>query len=195
MPRLQRPVYRPFQSAPRAGARGDAPILKLGTRRTWVSIRSPRGCAGRCWTASRPANPRSFQSAPRAGARGDVVHSVFKRTPKRFNPLPARVRGEIMATIKGTSVVYVSIRSPRGCAGRSARVATSSAPKLFQSAPRAGARGDDHRERADHQIGCFNPLPARVRGEIRNERRRGAVVLEFQSAPRAGARGDRETFS
>ena len=37
---------------------------------------------------------------------------------------------------------------------------------------------------------CFNPLPARVRGEISADGDDHLVTIAFQSAPRAGARGD-----
>ena len=87
-------------------------------RRREVSIRSPRGCAGRSgrnW----PSTPaRRFQSAPRAGARGDSEAGWIPAVVQRFNPLPARVRGEIMPGSWTADCTPVSIRSPRGCAGR-----------------------------------------------------------------------------
>ena len=108
-----------FQSAPRAGARGDTSIpyfLTIG---------------------------QEFQSAPRAGARGDRQGISRDGGSYCFNPLPARVRGEIFGDLQN-----------RG-------------PSMgFQSAPRAGARGDVY-----------------VRGYA-------ADAKKFQSAPRAGARGD-----
>ena len=83
-----------------------------------------------------------FQSAPRAGARGDLSYPTALKTYVRFNPLPARVRGEICVQRQKRFVHFcfnplparvrgeitgraqpsrgfgVSIRSPRGCAGR-----------------------------------------------------------------------------
>ncbi len=83
-----------FQSAPRAGARGDTLIPYFLTIR------------------------QKFQSAPRAGARGDPNPPESTLHYARFNPLPARVRGEITQNGETSYGIHVSIRSPRGCAGR-----------------------------------------------------------------------------
>ena len=155
-----------FQSAPRAGARGDTNNAPLAIAKI------------------------KFQSAPRAGARGDGQLRRWDRRLERFNPLPARVRGEIGIASNATTGVTVSIRSPRGCAGRYIDKKLGRDYKKFQSAPRAGARGDFNAEtsvvaansfqsapragaRGDRRLGVsmwsvnrFNPLPARVRGEI-----------------------------
>ena len=90
-----------------------------------------------------PDTKEAFQSAPRAGARGDMIKKYAFGIPACFNPLPARVRGEIFGDLQN-----------RG-------------PSMgFQSAPRAGARGDGERFKERREEKRFNPLPARVRGEI-----------------------------
>ena len=40
-----------------------------------------------------------FQSAPRAGARGDLAKLVDLDEYECFNPLPARVRGEMRTSL------------------------------------------------------------------------------------------------
>ena len=83
-----------------------------------VSIRSPRGCAGRSPSRKKAEAEAKFQSAPRAGARGDLTSDASGAELVGFNPLPARVRGEIATDELVFRRRDVSIRSPRGCAGR-----------------------------------------------------------------------------
>ena len=106
-----------FQSAPRAPARGDFLLTDSFTVRN-VSIRAPRTRAGRLF-----------------------VDRFFHR-PKRFNPRPARARGATKGTIRRRPRRGVSIRAPRARAGRLAALLQVSRVTLFQSAPRARARGD-----------------------------------------------------
>ena len=159
------PFYIVSIRSPRGCAGRSFGLTRPGVNQA-VSIRSPRGCAGRSGSAMPTRWPLLFQSAPRAGARGDKMFATALSLPLRFNPLPARVRGEITRWSGTCQYSTVSIRSPRGCAGRSGSAMPTRWPLLFQSAPRAGARGDKMFATALSLPLRFNPLPARVRGEI-----------------------------
>jgi len=189
--RLTPPRPCPFQSAPRARARGDRTrtqelLAKL------VSIRAPRTRAGRRLVhLDSPHQSAKFQSAPRARARGDSsLMSLVKSRPsfnprpahargatlngerrkrihRSFNPRPAHARGATCGLAEIQRTDDVSIRAPRTRAGRQRRNWFLKLVFMFQSAPRARARGDIFAsERARYQ-------------------------KKFQSAPRARARGDR----
>src|SRR6185503_1930026 len=154
-----------FQSAPRALARGDVFQFGEPDQVADVSIRAPRSRAGRQFTTRVWPAVVGFQSAPRALARGDA-----------HDPAPAPIG------------VGVSIRAPRSRAGRPgtgcrsaawrrsfnprpalSRWATPSldfprAADMFQSAPRALARGDWSRASGSRDPPGFNPRPALSRG-------------------------------
>ncbi len=156
----------------------------------------------------------TFQSAPRACARGDRAVSRPVARSRCFNPRPALARGATNPRRPLPGPRCVSIRAPRLRAGRLRRVHAGVGASLFQSAPRACARGDEARDTADHRRAQFQSAPrACARGDampahsaswatqvsIRAPRLRAgrpttaaapAHPLPFQSAPRACARGD-----
>ncbi len=130
-----------------------------------------------------------------------------------FNPRPALARGATARQSARASRLLVSIRAPRLRAGRLRAVGTAVIECMFQSAPRACARGDLANRAVLLVPRRFNPRPALARGatprhaarrprqpvSIRAPRLRAGrlqILLEcgadlgFQSAPRACARGD-----
>ncbi len=154
-----------FQSAPRAHARGDIcsksskpsarsfnprPALTRGatqfagghSRDIRVSIRAPRSRAGRRHRAFTPVRFSRFQSAPRAHARGDESGVTKQLSLRCFNPRPALTRGATLEIGGLLAAGIVSIRAPRSRAGRPSTAGFCLGANLFQSAPRAHARGD-----------------------------------------------------
>ncbi len=162
--RISRRWMAVFQSAPRAHARGD--VLQCSSTSTW-----------HCF------NPRP------ALTRGATRTNDNTKTPRQsFNPRPALTRGATAVSWCVAPVVVVSIRAPRSRAGRpglrpsqplglsvSIRAPRSRAGRptafshadfawLFQSAPRAHARGDQFVALVVVVQACFNPRPALTRG-------------------------------
>ena len=131
-----------------------------------VSIRAPRSRAGRPLRPDVAVGFNQFQSAPRARARGDHERGARHAERQCFNPRPALARGATVLGGHHDRTTRVSIRAPRSRAGRPVITSVPATATLFQSAPRARARGD-------------YPLKATADG-----------LAKFQSAPRARARGD-----
>ncbi len=102
-----------------AHARGATSDLMRAKRCSCVSIRAPRTRAGRLWPGSLLA----------------VMVGVSIRAPR------TRAGRPLYAT-SGGGWYMVSIRAPRTRAGRLGASATSAKYCVFQSAPRARARGD-----------------------------------------------------
>ena len=107
-----------FQSAPRARARGDGNAAPAAAQQV------------------------EFQSAPRARARGDARAAPAPTPSRCFNPRPALARGATDAQAGDPGAELVSIRAPRSRAGRPLADEAHRLACLFQSAPRARARGD-----------------------------------------------------
>jgi hypothetical protein len=90
-----------------------------------------------------PGRVDGFQSAPRARARGDRLHLPDGQPDDCFNPRPALAHG---ATLRKSAISAPgSSFNPRPALAHGAtRIPTKQAQScsLFQSAPRARARGD-----------------------------------------------------
>ena len=84
----------------------------------------------------------------------------------------------------------VSIRAPRTRAGRQKVFRAMGNKFMFQSAPRAPARGDKEMDAESPVNDCFNPRPAHPRGATTCRTAGRPWLKLFQSAPRAPARGD-----
>ena len=207
------PAQPRFNPRP-ALARGATRRRRAAGWNSQVSIRAPRTRAGRQATVTPPTTTSEFQSAPRARARGDDKEKPAVAVLLCFNPRPAHARGATgyksrLGRSIGVSIRAprtragrrlgsnrerrkrpVSIRAPRTRAGRHTLIQTTGVGNLFQSAPRARARGDQLCAQNITNLYVFQSAPrARARGDggtynIVNCR------IEFQSAPRARARGD-----
>ena len=155
-----------------------------------VSIRAPRAGAGRLVPWSAQWKGVGFQSAPRARARGDAASRTLRRGKQVSIRAPRAGAGRPWRTRCRMIAQQVSIRAPRAGAGRQRQGHLTTVPCMFQSAPRARARGDSAGGRRCLDCVVFQSAPrARARGDhCRNYFEQESV--RFQSAPRARARGD-----
>ena len=202
-----------FQSAPRALARGDHRSRRWRDGRACFNPRPAhsRG-ATRSWTHSL-AVVSEFQSAPRALARGDLLVVQLLCGGLEVSIRAPRTRaGRPQSLTQPGQPALVSIRAPRTRAGRHVPGVTFPAPSMFQSAPRALARGDPQsltqpgqpalvsiraprtragRPRGAKATGCasrgFNPRPAHSRGATQFLRRVFISQLVSIRAPRTRA--------
>ncbi len=105
-----------------------------------------------------------------------------------FNPRPAHARGATRAVGAPGRQGRVSIRAPRTRAGRPGYTVTQIDDILFQSAPRARARGDKDRHGLRAAPRGFNPRPAHARGATLEGRGLQPLLGGFNPRP-AHARG------
>jgi len=200
-----------FQSAPRARARGDIGIIQFRSRLSGFQSAPRARARGDCAGVSIPFRGFAFQSAPRARARGDQVQGrespgtgVSIRAPRsragRRGDDPFRLEMNLVSIRAprsragrrrpndcGVGSGMVSIRAPRSRAGRLKSAPESGRCAMFQSAPRARARGDQSVAMLPSGLAGFNPRPALARGATTMLHGCNAMLHVSIRAPRSRA--------